>query len=449
MMSTWRPCWIRAFCALALALHVRAVAQEAHRDNTRPENDPRRTPVVAAVEKIGPAVVNISAERLVRRRPDFFEQFFDFGLERRDRGYTTDSLGSGVIVDPTGTVVTNDHVISGASRIFVTLSDGRELQAEVLGADADSDLAVLKVESKSPLKAVRLGTTSDILIGETAVAVGNPFGFTNTVTVGIVSAVHRTVKGEAGRTYSDFIQTDAAINPGNSGGALANILGELLGINTAIVGGANNIGFAIPIERVRRVTDDLLRFGEVKPVWLGLRGTTLSAERSRASSKGLGLRIQSVYPDSPAARAGLLVGDVVVAMNGKPVESREDFDTALASTGSGQTLSLDVRRRGAERTVTLTTARAPEDLGLTVLRREIGLTLSQGRSGLVVSGVARDSLADRKGLARGDRVIAVNGRKTATVDDLGRAVEAGLSRSSLVLVVVRGGYAYTLTFALE
>lgn len=413
------------------------------------ERELRRTPIVVAVEKAGASVVNISAERLVRRRASPFEDFFSFGFpDRRERGYRTQSLGSGVIVDGKGTVVTNDHVVSGASKIYVTTSDGRELEAEVLGTDADNDLAVLKVDAKN-LKAVKLGSSSDLLIGETAIAVGNPFGLSNTVTTGIVSAVHRSVQGEAGRTYSDFIQTDAAINPGNSGGALVNILGELIGINTAIVGGANTIGFAIPVDRVKRISDDLLRFGEVKPVWLGIRGATLSSDANRASARGVGMRIRSVYPGSPAEKAGLTPGEIVTSVDGHPVESREDFDTVLASVGPGRSLTLGLKSRSGERTVTLTSAHAPGDLGLEILRREVGLRVVQGRGAPVVAGVSRGSAADQKGLERGDLVAAVNGQKVQTVEDVNRALESTFGRSGVVLVVVRSGYAYTLTFGLD
>ena len=364
-----------------------------------------------------------------------------------ERGRRSESLGSGVVLDASGIVVTNDHVISGASKIYVTTSDGRELEAELLGADADNDLAVLKVDGKG-LRPVRVGTTADLMIGETAIAVGNPFGLSNTVTTGIVSALHRTVAGE-GRTYTDFIQTDAAINPGNSGGALCNVLGELIGINTAIVGGANTIGFAIPIERVRRITDDLLRYGEVKAVWIGIRGTTVTADRSRPSARGLGMRIRSVYPASPAEAAGLEPGDLVVSLNGRPVESREDFDTLLASVAPGGPVALEVRRGERPRTVSMKAARAPDDLGLEVLRREIGVSVAQVRGGLLLTSVARESPADRKGLERGDALLAVNGRRVSTLEDVARAVERGYGRSGLVLVVGRGGYAYNVTFALD
>ncbi len=438
----------RRFLLFALAAFLLAgppaEAQRNDPDARRADADLRRSAIVRAVEQIGPSVVNISAERFVGRRPSFFDDDF---RGPGSRGGRSESLGSGVVLDASGIVVTNDHVISGASKIFVTTPDGRELEAELLGADADNDLAVLKVEGKG-LRPVRLGTTSDLMIGETAIAVGNPFGLSNTVTTGIVSALQRTVKGE-GRTYTDFIQTDAAINPGNSGGALCNVLGELIGINTAIVGGANTIGFAIPVERIRRITDDLLRFGEVKPVWVGVRGTTVTADRARPSSRGLGMRVRSVYPSSPAEGAGVEPGDVVVALNGRPVESREDFDTLLSAVAPGGAVRLELRKAEKSRSVTLKAARAPEDLGLEVLRREIGISVAQVRGGLAVTSVARQSPADRTGLERGDALLAVNGRRVATLEEVARAFERDYGRSGVVLVVGRGGYAYNLTFALD
>src|SRR5664279_1586625 len=409
----------------------------------------RRTPIVEAVEKIGPAVVNISAERLVQQRPSSLDSFL--GFDARPRGYKTESLGSGVILDSSGVVVTNDHVISGASSIWVTTADGRELEAKLEGADADNDLAVLTVDPKN-LRAASIGTTSDLMIGETVIAIGNPFGLSNSVTTGIVSAVHRTVRGESGRNYSDFLQTDAAINPGNYGGALGTILGELIGINTAIVGGANTIGFAIPIDRARRVVDELLHYGEVKSVWLGLRGTSVSlgtGQPLRSGARGQGLRVRSVYPNSPAARAGLEPGDVVVSIDGRPVEGRDDFDTALASAGTGRALAVTFRREDQELTARLTTERTPDDLGLEILRREMGVVVRDTRSGPMVSAVTRNSPADGKGIDRGDLLLAVNNRNVKTVEELAKAVEGGFSRSSLVLSVFREPYLYSVTFGLE
>ena len=227
------------------------------------------------MEKVAPAVVNISAEQTLRRRPSILDDFF-FGFDpRRER--RGQSLGSGSIIDPKGIIVTNGHVVSGASKITAMTKSGLELECEVVGADSDNDLAVLRVRRPSgPLPALKLGSSSDLMIGETIVAIGNPFGLSHTVTAGVVSAIGRTVKAEDNQTYTDFIQTDASINPGNSGGPLVNLDGEMVGVATAIIGGAQGIGFAIPVDRTRRIVDDLLRFGEVRAVWVGLRGKTLA-----------------------------------------------------------------------------------------------------------------------------------------------------------------------------
>jgi serine protease Do len=302
----------------------------------------RRTSVVAVVEKVSPAVVNVSAESVVRDVDPFFGMFFGRG-ERR-----TQSLGSGLIVDANGIVVTNAHVIEGASRIVVTTLDGRELDADVLGSDRDADLAVLKVKARG-LPAVPLGRSSDLMIGETVVAIGNPFGLAHTVTSGVLSAVGRTVPSERGeRVFTDFLQIDASINPGNSGGPLVNILGDVIGINTAIIQGANGIGFAIPADRARRVVDDLLRFGELRPLWTGARLMTVDAEM--AQSAGLKVRrgalVRKVYPDSPAAVAGLQENDVIVGLGGHPVTAREDVATALYTAPSGTPVELEVCRAG-------------------------------------------------------------------------------------------------------
>ena len=452
MMRNRKKMSSRLLAPLVLAVALWSASAESQRSVPPPPvqapgaRAERRTPIVEAVERIGPAVVNISAEKLVQERRGALDSFF--GFDARPRGYKTESLGSGVILDASGIVVTNDHVVSGASRIWVTTADGRELEARLEGADADNDLAVLTVDAKN-LKPVKIGTTSDLMIGETVIAIGNPFGLSNTVTTGIVSAVHRTVKGESGRNYTDFLQTDAAINPGNSGGALVNVLGELIGINTAIVGGANTIGFAIPIDRARRVVDELLHYGEVKSVWLGLRGSSVSLGNARSGSRGQGLRVRSVYPNSPAARAGLAPGDVVVAIDGHPVEGRDDFDTALASAATGRALAVAFRREGQDRTAQLTPERPPEDLGLEILRRELGVVARDTRNGPMVSAVTRNSPADGKGLDRGDLLLAVNNRKVKTVEELAKAVEGGFSRSSLVLSVLRDPYVYNVTFGLE
>src|SRR6185369_6461693 len=300
----------------------------------------RRTPVVTVAEKVSPAVVNVSAESVVRDVDPFFGSFFG-PSERR-----TQSLGSGLIVDANGIVVTNAHVIEGASRIVVTTLDGRELDADVLGSDRDADLAVLKLKARG-LPAVPLGRSTDLMIGETVIAIGNPFGLSHTVTSGVLSALGRTVPSERGeRVFTDFLQTDASINPGNSGGPLVNILGEVVGINTAIIQGASGIGFAIPADRARRVVDDLLRYGELRALWTGARLLTVDAELAQRSELPVrrGAMVFKIYPDSPAVAAGLHEEDVIVAVNGHPVTAREDVATAIYTAPAGTALELEVRR---------------------------------------------------------------------------------------------------------
>ena len=274
-------------------------------------DDERRTPVVRAVEQTRPAVVNISAEQVVVvQRDPFFEQFFNDFFEARPRRerYTRTSLGSGVIVRPDGYVLTNAHVVARGQRIKVVLADERELDARVVGVDADADIAVLKVEAGT-LPHLEFGNSEDLMIGETVIAIGNPFGFSHTVTTGVISALRRSLKSE-GRTFLDFIQTDASINPGNSGGPLLNIRGELIGINTAIYGGAQNIGFAIPAKRASQVVGDLIRYGEVRRSYLGVQVQDLTPEL--ASALGIearhGVVVREVEERRPGRGAGTRAG---------------------------------------------------------------------------------------------------------------------------------------------
>jgi serine protease Do len=404
----------------------------------------RRSEIVEVVEKVAPAVVNISAEQIVRRSAAWDEFFFGLDRPRRDRAQ---SLGSGAVIDPRGIILTNDHVISGASRIVATTKSGTELECEVIGSDADHDLAVLRVR-KSPgaLPSLKLGTSSDLLIGETIVAIGNPFGYSNTVTSGVVSAVGRTVRGQNNqRSYTDFIQIDAPINPGNSGGPVVNIQGELIGIATAIAGGAQGIGFAIPVDRARRIVQDLLEFGEVRAAWIGVR--TRAAEEG---SRGRGLRIRSVFPDSPAARAGLRPGDVVVSVDRGPVDSPAAFDTAVAARGPGRPMKLVVRSgNGEQRNVTLQTQSPPAGLGVRILREDVGISLRRISGALRISVVDDDSMAARKGLRSGDTLLGVNGTAVRQLEDVNRVLQRDHNRSTVLLEVGRGRFAYVLTFPLD
>jgi serine protease Do len=404
----------------------------------------RRTPIVRVVESVAPAVVNISAESIVRAVDPFFGGLFG-SRERRAQ-----SLGSGLIIDPAGIVITNAHVIEGASKIVVVLRDGRELEADVLGADRDADLAVLKVGERG-LPSVPLGASTDLLMGETVIALGNPFGLSNTVTTGVLSARGRTVPSERGGVrFSDFLQTDASINPGNSGGPLVNLEGAVIGINTAIVQGANGIGFAIPADRAQRVVSDLLRFGELQPIWTGLRLETVDAELARRSGlpANRGALVVRVFEGSPAARAGVREGDQVVAIGRQPVSAREDISTAFYSAPVATPLLLEVRRGNQTLRLAVAAERPPRGLGLAVLEAVPGLRVRGGREGLVIDRVERGSPAARAGLRAGDRVLAANGQRLGELEELSREVLRAVDRGGLFLVVGRGRYAYNLNLPL-
>ncbi|HEX3555764.1 MAG TPA: trypsin-like peptidase domain-containing protein [Thermoanaerobaculia bacterium] len=404
----------------------------------------RRTPLVTVVEKVSPAVVNISAQSTVREADPFFG-LLGLGTERQAQ-----SLGSGFIIDRNGVVVTNAHVVEGASRVTVTLLDGRELQADLLGSDRDADIAVLKVKA-SNLPAIPLGRSSDLMIGETVIAIGNPFGLSNTVTTGVLSAMGRTIPSERGeRLFTDFLQTDASINPGNSGGPLVNVGGDVIGINSAIISGATGIGFAIPADRARRVVDDLLRFGELQPLWSGARLLTVDPELARRSgiSSRRGALVFKVYPDSPAAAAGLREKDVIVAAGGHPVVSREDVGTALYTAPSGSPVELEVRRGDRTLKVGLKPVRPPQGLGLQVLERSVGLKVEPVEGGLAIRQVVNGSVAAERGLRPGDVILGANGQPTGSAEALGREVLRGLDRGSLPLSVQRGRWVYNLDFPL-
>jgi Do/DeqQ family serine protease len=312
------------------------------------------------LEKVTPAVVNISARGETRQRIEFslpndpfFRRYFDVpGIERIQE---TQNLGSGVIVDAeNGYVLTNNHVIEGAFEISVTLSDGRELVAEILGRDPDTDIAVIKIQADN-LKSVPLGDSSQLRVGDFVVAIGNPFGLGQTVTSGIVSALGRSGLGI--ESYEDFIQTDASINLGNSGGALVNLRGELVGLNTAIFGSGDGnvgnigIGFSIPINMARGIMQQLIEKGEVIRGRLGAQGQELTPQLAQAFDVdlGSGVIITQIENDSPADKAGLLVGDVVVSANGRKIRTPAEMDNLVGLLQIGQSVDLKLYRQGKEK----------------------------------------------------------------------------------------------------
>ncbi|MEK6375392.1 MAG: trypsin-like peptidase domain-containing protein [Acidobacteriota bacterium] len=428
---------------------------ESQTTATRPRQDPapipatvsasRRTPIVVVAHNVLPAVVNIQTESTIRRRDA--DPFFGF-FGGRDRTYTSQSLGSGFVWSSDGIVVTNNHVVEGASRVTVNFNDGTQLAAKLIGVDPDSDVAVLRVDAKK-LPAAPIGTSADLMIGESVIAVGNPFGLSGSVTTGVVSALGRSVPSkEAGRTFTDFIQTDASINPGNSGGPLLNIEGKVVGINTAIYANAQGIGFAIPVDRARKIIQDILRYGQVHSAWIGAVTATLTPEEAKriGTPVSRGALVARVFGGSPAQAAGLQPGDVITSAGGKPVDSREAFSTFTSTLPAGQPLALTVVREGATRTLTARPADPPGDLGLRILWEIAGLRVGEARGGLVIEEVARGSRAESIGLAPGDAIVGVNGVEITSINDLNRELTRSAERSSIVLSVSRGRYVYNLTF---
>ncbi|BCW92484.1 hypothetical protein EG19_04225 [Thermoanaerobaculum aquaticum] len=404
----------------------------------------RRTPVVQVVEKVRPAVVNLTAKQVVRLRGRtlFDELFPEFAVPRE---YETQSLGSGVVISPDGLIVTNEHVIAGAAEISVRFLSGRQEQAEVVGSDADSDLALLRVSAKG-LPYLPVAEQDDLLIGETVIAIGNPLGLENTVTVGVLSARDRTVSSpRTNRVYTDFLQTDASINPGNSGGALVDLDGRLIGINTAIVGEAQGIGFAIPAKRVRRVVNDLLRYGRVQPAWLGVFVQDLPA--SRKGREGVGIRVVDVFPGSPG-EGKLAAGDVLLSGNGRAFASRDDFATLLAQVAPGERVELEVRQGSGSRKVTLRASTPPGNLGEQLLARYVGLRLASRRGWVVVQKVLPNTPADEAGFSAGDVLLGINGQRVRTLDDVNDILTRDYLRSSVLLAIGHGGFQYHFTFRL-
>jgi Do/DeqQ family serine protease len=422
-----------------------------------PETDPaRQSLVVDAVAKLSPAVVNISASQLVVQQSPFrsqndplFDQFFRDFFDTRPRQSTRTSLGSGFIVDTDGTILTNSHVILRGSKVRVTLVDGREFDAKLVGADADSDLAVLRIQAGQRLPTVTLGNSSDLLIGETVIAIGNPFGLSHSVTTGVVSAVGRSLHGEE-RTYTDFIQTDAAINPGNSGGPLTNIRGEVIGINAAIYGKGQGLGFAIPIDRAKRVLRELVSYGEVKRTWIGIFTQDLSPELAKHFGVRNGVIIATVEPKSPGAAAGLVRGDVVVKVDGHDVSSPDEFEGRIAAHSVGDDLQLTVSgdEDGAIREVTVRVTAFPTADADGLLWSRLGFAVDADDNGLAVSKVRQGSPVARIGLRRGDRVLGLAGSALQSVAELRRRMIEVRGARSVVLTVGRGPYEYNVQVVL-
>jgi Do/DeqQ family serine protease len=455
--------WLRIGMLAVLVCHP--LALEAAPDSLR------ESAVVRAVRKVSPAVVNISTayEARARSNPfsgfgsplfdEFFKDFFDPRFERRQQ---STSLGSGVIIDgDRGLILTNAHVIQRSGTIKAVLQDEREYEARIVGADPDSDLAVLKIEPREKLPSIAMGSSDDLMIGETVIAIGNPFGFSHTVTTGVISALNRSIRTDD-RVFQDFIQIDASINPGNSGGPLLNINGELIGINTAIYAKAQGIGFAIPIGKARRIVADLIQYGEVKQAWIGLVVQELDEKIARYLNYPgrKGVMVKGIEADSPAQTAGLREGDILLALGNKRIGGLEDYLAASKTVTAGETLEIQTWRGGQTRTIGLKTREFPIEradelawdlLGIKVdeltarHRRDFRIAVKEG---VVISEVKGGSYLARIGARPGDVIRQIDDTAISSREEFRKALVKSRQKNSLVLLIQRGEQGYYVTVSL-
>jgi serine protease Do len=387
----------------------------------------RRTPIVAAVERVRDAVVNIHSERTVR--PAAGEELFSNGSSNRVNG-----MGTGILIDPRGFIVTNQHVVEDVALIRVRLADGTTANARLVARDSECDLALLKIEVDHPLPTLPLGTTRDLMVGETVVAIGNAYGYEHSVTVGVVSAVSRDVSLNKEVSYKSLIQTDASINPGNSGGPLINVYGELIGVNVAIRAGAQGIGFAIPVDTMIRVAGRMLASRAPQGSARSRLGLVVKDEvhlTPPGSSPGetAGLRsvvVDALEPDGSAARAGLERGDILFAAAETPIAATLDLERALFDRSSSERITLRYRRHGQDRSmeVALDSLGDPIWSKLGLRLRPVGadavrispvansdsirMNSPQFRGGLVILEIRPDSPAKRSGVQRGDILVGLD-----------------------------------------
>ncbi len=426
----------------------------------------RRTPIVTAVEQVGPAVVNIFTEEAPRQTKNPFrgfmgDQLFEkFFQEYYDQNHSNRrSLGSGVIIDPKGYILTNEHVVAKAVRVKVTLIDNREFEGKVVGADIKSDLAVIKIDPNRPLPYVQMGRSNDLMIGETVVAIGNPFGLKHTVTTGIISAVDRTIRASEKQVFNDFIQVDASINPGNSGGPLLNINGSLIGINTAIFKDAQGIGFAIPIDNARRIVDDLLHYGKVRRGWLGVSVQDLTPKVARhfGLNHVHGVLVTNVFHRSPAKEAGLQPGDILLRIDGHEITDKSDYFRKIASYTVDDHFRLKYLRDGQRRRARVHISPVSPNAAGEMAKQWLGVSVRDinwkrarrhnimARNGVVVIKVRPNGPSGEVGIQPGDVIRQMNESKIRNLGEFNTAILEAGKLSSVLLLVQRGRNSYYVT----
>jgi serine protease Do len=389
----------------------------------------RVTPVVRAVQAAKDSVVNISATSILK---GFDEDIFNFFRAPMPIQREAVSLGSGFVIHPSGYIVTNAHVVQQASeKITVSLADKTTLQARKISSDVEHDLAVIKVDPPQLLKALSLGRGDDLMIGETVIAIGNPLGYQHTVTTGVISAVDRELDFGRGKVYRRLIQTDASINPGNSGGPLFNINGELIGINSAIRGDAQNIGFAINVESLKQLLPNLFDVERLHRINLGFSVSPMSDGRH--------LRVASVSEGSPADKSGIQAGDIIVGYEKKELTDPVDFYVTLLEKAAGQPLMLKVERDNRGELITLPFDAKPEPDAKALAQSRLGLILAEvpNRPLVVVKGVTPESPADQLGIRQGDLIDQLDRYSIRGLDPVGRILEQVGSGQRLYIRILR------------
>ncbi|PLX69657.1 MAG: serine protease [Denitrovibrio sp.] len=417
---------ITALVALLLTFTVACASPSDNNNNKKSSN--RETPVVKAVRKIEQSVINIRTEKIVTRQSpfgggvnnDFFNDFFGFS-----KTYKTQSLGSGVLIKSDGTIITNYHVVSKATKIFVMLADNQTHEAEYIGGDEIIDIAVLKIkDTNNKFTSAHTGNSDDMMLGETVIAMGNPYGLNSSITTGIVSSTSRVIN--VGNGYSVFLQTDALINPGNSGGPLVNLDGEVIGINTAIFKEAQGIGFSIPINTVLRVLPEILENGKVR---MGYMGFTIEEHKNKEEVR---LIVTRVERKSNANYIGIEKGDEILEVSGIPVSSLQAMSNMLRSYPPGSSVSVSIKRGDKTLKGKIAISDYPKNYGISVLKNNYGLAFIKKGKFITISASTQTDF-----FKSGDIIIAINDKEVKSLESLNNLITSSLGEVA-ILSIYRG-----------